>query len=338
MNQMPIDERNAESPEELQKQARVWLRVLDSGDVKAWDAQAFQRWLRTSAAHKEAFNEVKRRWDLMKPATGELLRSRPEVAAFHRRTLYRSPVGRRAFLGATVGAGAVAVAAAAVGLAVMHPPLALWPGLAEWRADYRTAVGEQRTLALADQIDVTLNTRTSVRRQTAGGETVGLDLIDGEAAIDLRGAGRSFLVAAGSGRSVAGSGRFEVRYLDGKVCVTCIDGAVKVEHPAGARLLQARQQTVYDIASIGGVAGIDPAAVSAWRNGELVFNQARLSEVVEEINRYRSGRVVLMNAAARSRPVSGRFLIGSLDSALSQLQHTFDLNMRSLPGGVLILS
>jgi transmembrane sensor len=335
MTKTPAGDRDAssDSPEEIRKQARAWLRVLNSGDVKPWDAQGFKRWLRISAIHRETFNDVKGLWQAMRPAAGELLRMDPDIAAFHRRTLRQSQQERRAFLGAALGATAVV----ATGIAVVYPPLGLWPAPAEWDADYRTAAGEQRTLALADQVKVTLNTRTSVRRQIARGEVVGLDLIAGETAIDLKG-GRSFAVIAAAGRSSAAAGRFEVRYLNDKVCVTCIEGTVRVQHPAGERLLQSRQQTVYDANSVGGVVGVDPADVSAWRNGELVFNQTRLVDVVEEINRYRPGRVVLMKAAARDRSVSGRFVIASLDAALSQLQHTFDLNARALPGGVLLLS
>jgi transmembrane sensor len=320
------------SSDALHQQARAWLRLLASANVTATDAEAFKRWLNTSTAHKAAFNEVKHRWAVMKPATGEYLRTRSGAAAAHERTLRGPYFGRRAFLGAAVGA------AAAAGVAVMYPPAGLWPSPAEWGADDRTAVGEQRTLTLAQGASVMLNTQTSIRRRTTDGQTSGIDLLTGEAAIDLPARRERFSVAAGAGRSVAESGRFEVRRLDGKVCVTCIEGSVQVEHPAGVRMLLARQQTVYDAVSVSGIANVEPADVSAWRRGQLVFNQARLVDVVAEINRYRSGRVVLMNDAARDNRVTGRFRIATLDAALSQLENTFDLNARSLPGGLLLLS
>jgi transmembrane sensor len=47
---------------------------------------------------------------------------------------------------------------------------------------------------------------------------------------------------------------------------------------------------------------------------------------------------MLMNDAVRDNQVTGRFRIASLDAALSQLENTFDLNARSLPGGLLLLS
>jgi len=317
---------------QLQDEARAWVRLLSSNEVKPWDAQGFKRWLRTSPAHPEAFHEARRLWQLMKPAAADLLRRNPALAASHQRALRRASPGRRAFLGVALGT----VTAAAVTVAVS--PLGLWPTPNEWGADDRTATGEQRTLAFAANIDVTLNTQTAIRRRTEHGTTTGMELLKGEAVIDVRGGQAPFAVVAGAGRSLAGSGQMEVRYLDGKVCVTCIDGSARVEHPAGVRMLQARQQAVYDARGISEIAVVETRDASAWRNGELVFRQARLADVIDEINRYRSGRVMLMNDGVRDSKVSGRFAIAALDTALWQLERTYQLKAQPLPGGLLILS
>ncbi|WP_447778211.1 FecR family protein [Variovorax boronicumulans] len=328
----PVGDSSAAPDDVLQEEARIWLRRLTSGKVTQWDAQAFKRWQGVSPAHQSAFEEAKRQWQHMGPVIGDLLRIDPKAASFHERTLRGASLGRRAFLGAAVSTAAVAA------VAVAYPPLGMWPSPGEWAADYRTATGEQRVLTLSDRVSVTLNTQTSARRQTAGEDTTGLDLISGEAAIDLQGTGRTFSVVAGVGRSVAESGRFEVRYLDDRICVTCIEGGVLVVHPNGRRLLQAHQQTIYDARSVSGVAGVEATTLSAWRRGELLFKQAPLAQVLKEINRYRPGRVVLMNSSVRDSAVSGRFAIADLDSALLQIQHSFDLSARSLPGSVLVLS
>ncbi|WP_083384666.1 FecR family protein [Cupriavidus sp. USMAHM13] len=319
----------------LRQQAWVWLRLLKSGDVKQWDAQRFQHWLDASPAHKAAFADARQRWEAFQPAAAELLRSSPKAARFHAQAAQRtrSQAGRRAFLGAAA-AGAAAVAA----VALVHPPGGLWPPLDGWGADYRTATGEQRSVTLAGRVNVMLNTQTRIRREATREGVPSIALLAGEAAIDLPAGGQRFGVIAAGGQSVADGGRFEVRHLDGKVCVTCLEGKVRVAHPAGVRELQASQQTVYDGRSIAGIASIDPLNVSAWRSGELVFRQTKLSLVLAEINRYRPGRVVLVNDAVRDMPVSGSFYIASLDRALAQLQHSFDLEARALPGGLLILS
>lgn len=321
-----------ETPDALEEQAWSWLRLFASGDVRESDLQRFRRWARSSPAHQTAYASARHKWDQMEPLAAAALRRHPELVARQARTQRGRCVGRRVFLGATVSAAAAAAAA------IVYPPFDLWPMPSEWRADVRTAAGEQKTLALADRVDVMFNTRTSARRDMAGGETVGLHLIHGEAAVDLKGAGRAFAVAAGAGVSTAETGKFEVRHLDDKVCVTCIAGAVQVRHAAGTRRLQARQQVIYSAAGLSDIADIDPADVSAWRSGLLVFRQARMSHVIDEINRYRPGRVILMKDAVRNKAVSGNFAIASLDLALWQLQQAFGLHAESLVGGLVILT
>lgn len=320
------------TPAELERQAWAWLRLLGSGKATQQDADHFRRWVQSNSAHRAAYDKIKLLSDVMKPSIGALRHTDPQIAALHARRLPRPFASRRQFLGAAAGVAAVA------SVAIVYPPLGLWPTPSEWGADDRTAKGEQRTFALNDHIKVTLNTQTSIRRQLDGGETVGFELVRGEAAIDLTQGVRPFAVVAGIGRSSAQSGQFEVRYLDDKVCVTCIDGVVRVEHPAGLRTLQTRQQAIYDVRTISGTASIDPQKVAAWRDGMLVLDETRLADAIDEINRYRSGRVMLMNDAVRNKPVSGSFSIQSLDQALLEMQQVFGLQARSLVGGVVILS
>lgn len=315
--------------DDLDAQAWQWLRLLHSGEVREVDGARFKRWVQASAAHRRAYLAAKQQWDALEAPARAVLRAQPDAVPAPRREvpLYH----RRAFLGAAASVVAVAT------LAAVRPPLGMWPSLDEWGADERTGAGQQRTVALAGGADLTLNTRTSIRRQPGDGERNAVELISGEASVGV-GAGQRVTVVAGTGRSHASNGRFDVRNLDGKVCVTCVAGAVTVEHPHGTRGLMTGQQVQYEADAIGSASVVSLEAATAWRSGKLVFDRTRLSEVIEEINRYRDGRVVLMNDAAGKRPVSGRFEIASLDLALVQLQESFALTARDLPAGLLILS
>lgn len=321
-------DRAAAAPEQLQREARAWLRRLSSGRVTDLDARAFRRWRTASPLHRDAFAEAQRWWQALDPALAQLARDRA-----HAGLPAAGPAwGRRAFLG-----GAASLAAAA-GVALVYPPFDLWPSAGMLQADYSTGTGEQRQLAINDHVSVALNTLTSINRQAAGGQTVGIELVSGEAAVDLLAPAGRFNVTAGVGRSIATSGHFEVRHLDGITRVTCVDGTLRVMHPLGTRILAARQQTTYGARSLGEVALVDPAALSAWRDGILVFRQTPLTKVIAEINRYRPGRVVLLDQNVGKREVSGRFGIHTLDTVLLQIQHTYQLHARTLPGGLLVLT
>ncbi|QNK66578.1 FecR family protein [Variovorax sp. PAMC26660] len=318
--------------DQLRREAQAWLRRLTSGEATQRDIEGFRRWQGSSPLHSSAFVEAKRLWKVLDPAIGQMMANNPALLSSHRQAGRRPLVARRAFLGAAASAAGVA------GIAAICPPLGLWAPVSEWNADFRTATGEQRSVALAEGIDLTLNTQTSVQRQTVEGRTVGIDLIAGEAAVDMSSTRQAFNVVAGAGRSEADAGRFEVRYLDGSACVTCIEGRVRVAHATGARVLEAGQQLIYNADSLGKVAAIQPADVSAWRTGVLVFRQTPLARVVEEINRYRPGRVLLLAKRLKDREVSGRFAVAALDTVLVQIQRSYDLDARALPGGVLLLS
>jgi len=87
----------------------------------------------------------------------------------------------------------------------------------------------------------------------------------------------------------------------------------------------------------GVVAEAVASEVSAWTEGMLVFRRAPLREVVDEINRYRRGKVLLGESALARAPVSGRFRIDDPDAALEQLRLTMSLDLRRFPGGIAVL-
>ena len=131
--------------------------------------------------------------------------------------------------------------------------------------------------------------------------------------------------------------RFELRNLGGTVCVTCIAGSVRVALGGGATLLGPSERLFYDGQGLGQVQRIDPAETSAWRQGSLVFRQTPLAEVVAEINRYRRGRVVLLDGARGASALSGRFEIRDTDKVLVQIEKAFGLTATHLPGNVVLL-
>jgi transmembrane sensor len=69
-----------------------------------------------------------------------------------------------------------------------------------------------------------------------------------------------------------------------------------------------------------------------------VFRATPVAEVVEEINRYRPGRIILINAALGRKPVTGRFRIDKMDEILSRLELAVSARIQTLPGGIVLLS
>jgi transmembrane sensor len=320
----------------LQRQAQAWWVRLHSGQATRADADAFREWATHSTAHAQAWREVMRTWSALDPLLAEeAVRQASRAGAFSLRGLsaalaLQSP-GRRAFMG-----GAVAASVAACVMAV-DPPLGLWPSVGDLTADYRTATGEQRQVALAQGISVRMNTQTHINRIGADASPRGVVLVAGEAEIVANGTS-DFLVETGGGRLVARAARFNIRHTGPQVCVTCLDGRVTVSVNGEQRSLEAGRQVTYDKAGLQQVVRADEASVSTWRTGVLSFDRMPLAEVVEEINRYRPGKVFLRNEELGRTLVRMQLNLRSIDNAPVMIRELYGARMRNLPGGIVVLS
>lgn len=322
------------SQNKLRSEAVDWVLRLESGRVTAADVAALKEWRAQSAAHEAAFTDANRLWKTFAPAARNL-RARGEISSALSKRVPAAPVlGRRAVLG-----GGLAAVSAAAAYAVVQPPFALWPSLAELNADYRTATGEQRQLAVSSDVSVHLNTQTSMALRPSDGEIEQIELITGEASFVSRpGQERLLVVLAAGGATKTSRAHFDVRRTGQTVCVTCVDGEVSVTLKSQLATLGPGQQVSYDDHGLQGVAKADVELVTAWQQGVLIFRRTPLATVVEEINRYRSGRVIVTNSALAQLAVSGRFRIDHMDEVLVRLNQAFGIRSRSLPGGIVLLS
>lgn len=302
------------------RDARHWLLTLTSGAATEADAEAFRAWLRADPGHEAAFAEQKRLWQALGPAVRE-------EAAARATTRRPSRSGRRAFLGG-------AVAACGAWLA-FKPPLGLWPAVDELTADVRSGTGEQRRVALAGDASVQLNTQTRINLSRSG-PAQQIDLLAGE--VELLTSGQLVSLTAGAGRVSATSGCVNVRYTDGLVRVTCLEGSARVALRKDSIELTAAQQVVLGAGGASGPQRVDPDQVTAWRRGVLEFNNVPLAQVVDEINRYRPGRIVLVSDRLAGSLVQARFSLDQLADAAQLIRDAYGAQVTSLPGGIVLLS
>ena len=290
----------------LHGEARDWLVLLTSGQATVADAKALRQWCAQSPEHAQAFEQAKRLWQQLTPALTEAQAPRH--------------FGRRAFLG-----GALAASAALVMVHISVPG-----GFAGLSADYHTAVGEQRRVDLREGISLELNTQTRINRREQG-----IELLEGEVEVQVA---QPLTVQAGAGWLSASQARFNVRNTDHSVCVTCIEGWLAVEVQGRSVRLDSGRQLTYDAAGLGPVVTVDTEAVIAWREQVLVFNNATLDTVIDEINRYRPGMLVLLNRELGKRRVQARFSLEQLPGVALLIRDAYGAKCTELPGGVVLLS
>ncbi|WP_395598521.1 DUF4880 domain-containing protein [Pseudomonas sp. A1437] len=312
MNIFRLTPAEPSAADNLHSEARDWLVLLTSGRATVADARALREWCAQSAEHARAFEEAKALWHLLQPAAQGLQAPRG--------------FGRRAFLGG-------AIAASAAFLLVRGTIPGGFEGLG---ADYITEVGQQRRVEPAQGVSLELNTQTRINQRAVSDGVQGFELVSGE--VEVQTARLPLAMQAGGGWLRASQARFNLRNTDQQVCVTCLDGAVEVDVEGRSLRLEPGQQVTYDARRVGSVQSVDTAAVMNWRQQVLVFNGATLSEMIDEINRYRPGMLLLLNRELGQRRVQARFSLDQLAGVAMLIRDAYGVKCTELPGGVVVLS
>ncbi|MDI4238438.1 DUF4880 domain-containing protein [Bradyrhizobium sp. Arg237L] len=323
----------------IEDEAIAWVQKLASGEATREDVDALARWRAQSPAREAAFVEASRAWSSAGAAARMLQGVDHDIfAELDALRQQRKTVSRRLVVG-----GGVAAIAAATAYGAVSPPLGLWPSLAELKADYHTSTGEQSSVTFAGDIAINLNTQTSLAIRSAAGAMDRIELILGEASFVVPArAKRSLGVFAAGGETVANAGKFDVRYTKGSeqasVSVTCFEGAARIQHGAEVAALKAGERVQYGSRGLSPIVAIDPVVASEWQRGIVEFRGTPLVEAIEEINRYRPGRIILMNQTLGQKQLSGRFRIDQMNMVLEQLEYAFNAKLQRFPGGIVVLS
>jgi transmembrane sensor len=308
-------------------EAIAWHARLNSSDTEGADWTEFTRWLEADAANRTAYDRVEDLQDELDDAAEMLapqlvLKGEDGGGA----TIHELGGGRRRYRAAIATLGLIAASlVVAVGISrVQHPAS---------ETSYATATGERRTITLSDGTRIELNSGSTLIAMFGGTERhMRLDV--GEAVFQVAAdPSRPFVVTAGD-RDIRDIGTvFDILRTAQHVKVTVAEGKVSVS-PNGltqtaneaAVQLSAGDQLVYrEGAAADAVRRTDPATALAWREGYLVYEDAPLSEVIGDLNRYFPNRVALKDAAAGQRRFSGVLKIDSEDGIVRKLTEILPL-------------
>ncbi len=298
--------------------AAEWFVRMRDEPVPEREAAAFRAWLDADPAHREAYRELERLWQGL-----DRVEPRPRAESAPARPV-PAPVG--AAPGRRTALRRMAIAASIAAAVVLGGYAAVPPGLL---ADHRTGVGEQRTVALADGSTVRLNTASAMSVEMAA-DRRRVTLHAGEAYFEVAAdAARPFVVEAEPGRVTVLGTAFAVRRVDGdRVEVIVTKHAVEVAGP-GKRVatVEEGQGAEVTAAGVGPVAARNTEEALSWRRGRLLFDGAPLRDVLAEIERYRHGRIVVMDGAAATLPVTAAFSVDRADAALATIEDTLPIRL-----------
>lgn len=316
--------------EARRQEATQWHVRLTSGRVTEDDQRQFHAWREAHPANDAAYRNIEQLWQLAGIAYEE---ARPApVAAKERRPWPALPWG---LAPRWRWAGVLATLLLVVGWYLSESTLNTW------RADYATAVGVQRTVTLEDGTVLLLNTDTTVNVAWST-DVRRLELLRGEAIVTVAPDARRPLILTAGPLAVRALGtEFDVQMNGNDVTVTAIEHAIEVTAPhrreSGARTLEAGRRVRYTRQGFGAVESVPLDRTAPWRHGRLIFEAQPLADVVAELNRYRHGRIVIVNEALHAHKVSAVFPLADVNQAPDMFERTLNLHVTRLTDWLVLL-
>jgi transmembrane sensor len=302
------------------------------GDITPVVRARFEKWLRASPDHIQAYLDVAAGWSELPTADPEVRIDLQALLAAARDSDDDNVVHlRRSSHPDVVRPYAQHRAqpwpiAASLALMVGLLGAGLWLYASGGRT-YSTGIGEQRTLLLADGSTVVLNALTTVRvRMTK--EAREITLVHGQAYFhDTDEPDRPFIVRSSTSTVRAIGTEFDVNKQSDRTVVTVLEGQVAVAKsfawiksigghellvgPRGpanrlkAVLVSAGEQITVFRRNIPRPRRIDVETVTAWLQQRLIYDDTPLEKVAEQFNLYSKRQLVIADPSLRNVGVSG---------------------------------
>lgn len=301
------DRRNISGLTPAMEQATEWFVRLHESPGEPVSRAEFDIWRAADPAHAVAYDRVQRLWG----------------ASAHLPALAQAPArpDRRAMMAGLAGLGGGALILTAGGRLALGPhPF----------ADYRTRAGEMLEVTLRDGTAVTLSTASALAVDFSA-DRRRLGLLDGEAwfrtAVDpsrpltVEVAGARILTADGAAFGLRAQGR------RGRLGVAERSVSVSVAGRSGR--LDAGQTATFGREGLQAVSAFDGSDF-AWREGQLVFVNQPLGEVVAALDRWTGARTVVRGDELAARPVTLITRTQDAGRGLEQLQRATPLSIERL--------
>lgn len=319
------------SAEVIEEEAANWFAALDREDIAPEELAAFKRWMAASERHRAAFEQLSGLWGEL-----EALSALDDIAERDAPAQQRAVFSRRAV--AAIAASFAALVIAGGAFYTYHL------GTLSQSGAYVTAVGEQRTVELADGSTVQLNTNSRVEVDyTRRGRDV--RLVRGEAHFDVvKNLRRPFSVHAADGVVRAVGTAFTVRLREAsEIEVTVEEGRVsllniprkraapgqKPVERAPLAQLTAGQSARFDdrVEEVEQMLESELKRKLAWRQGMLAYSGEPLAEVVADVGRYTDMTIEIADPALGAKPVAGYFRVGEMEGLFDSLELNFGVTV-----------
>jgi transmembrane sensor len=285
-------------------QAYAWVVALRREHVSDKNLEDFSDWLSGGESHQVAWDQALELWETMGALshmpTDELLADDPVKPAVGFGLLEKLQSFWKPM--------AMAFSLAVVGFIAVY-------NFQPQGDIYATGTGQYLAVTLADGSVVELNTNSAISVSLTE-NTRDIELIKGEVFFTVaKDKNRPFVVDVAGATVRAVGTMFNIyRITDQTAIVAVSEGIVRVEEAGGSSVSTAQSQllTADEALKIDTIRGlsesnIESAQATAWRNGQLLFENTSIADAVEMLNRYLHKKVVVADDVSRSTKISGTF-------------------------------
>ncbi|WP_347988604.1 FecR family protein [Methylomonas sp. AM2-LC] len=312
-----------------------WLVKLRGGNLSEEDTHAFADWMSQDPAHSAAFVKAE---DFFNKMTLYARHPRPvdvePIPQENASTLTKIAAPKQVVKPWLIIPLALAASwLVAIGL-VLPEQSSLLDNL---MSDYHTQTGEIRDIQLADGSHLLLNTNTAVSVGYQSSKRL-ITLHHGQVrftvaqdiqrpfevktdALVVRALGTVFDVYRKEADSI------EVTVQEHAVAARIQNPSVLIkEDPSSQITIEAGQRLTYQgEGALPQPIPVNPALTCSWQQHRLFINNRPLSELVEELNRYRIGRIYLADKELENLPVTGVFPLDNPEEILSSVHKVLGL-------------
>lgn len=297
-------------------QAYAWVVALRGGNVSEKSLEDFSVWITSDESHQSAWDQALDLWETMGAVShlpvDELLADDQVIPAQSSKAPADSQssegIGLLEKLQSLWKPMALAFSLAVVGFIAVF-------NFQPQGEIYAAGTGQYLAVTLADGTVVELNTNSEIS-VSLNEDFREIELIKGEVFFTVaKDKDRPFIVDV-SGATVRAVGTaFNIyRVTDQSAIVSVTEGIVRVEEAGGSSVTAAQSQllTVDEALTIDAVRGLSEAKtknqqVTAWRQGQLLFDNTSIGDAVDMLNRYLHKKVVVADDVSQSIKLSGTF-------------------------------
>jgi transmembrane sensor len=308
---------------QIEQQAMLWQARLSSDLCPEADRIEFQQWLQQSPAHQKAWQDINQFWS--------------SLDTINLDDLVEQKTHNRQFIKFKSRPVKTALALAASLLLALGLFL---PKINYYLADYNVAAGQQKQITLSDGSSILLNTNSAFSVSFNQQQRL-ITLHQGEAFFQVAtDKTRPFIVQTSAGQVRALGTAFDVKQQDQQTQVIVFEHAVSITTTQGLRLekLQTAEQLKFSADSLQTASKVNLQRAAPWHQQRMVFQDKALVDVVAELNRYRSGKIICLNDSIKNLPITGVFGIADTELALQAIEQSLPVRITRITDQLILLS